>query len=183
MLGLFRGKKRCKRCPDLYRRSSRRLVKPALFLDHEVPDTVEGRYDMMVLHAFLVVHRLAADPEAGRQTSQAVCDQFFPEMDSAFREMGVGDLAVPKRMKSIGELYSGCASAYARALGSEDRGELVTALSRNVYDDPSGLDKRAAPLADYVRRAAALLADTPITALVEKAVPFSDASLPGRHAA
>jgi len=182
MLGLFRGKGDAN-VARIYSEILAQARQPALFLDHGVPDTVEGRYDMMVLHVFLVVYRLAADPQAGRQTSQAVCDHFFAEMDRAFREMGVGDLAVPKRMKSIAELYAGCASAYALGLGSEDPGDLVTALSRNVYDDPSGLDTRAAPLADYVRRAAALLSETPIGALIEKAVPFPDASLPGRHAA
>jgi cytochrome b pre-mRNA-processing protein 3 len=156
---------------------------PALFLAHEVPDTIEGRYDMMVLHVFLVVHRLSKGAQAARTAAQALCDRFFLEMDRALREMGVGDLTVPKRMKSIAELYAGCAAAYASALDSADPHALVAALSRNVYDDASGSDPRAVPLAQYVRRTADALASTETARLLNEGATFPDPSPDGRKAA
>jgi cytochrome b pre-mRNA-processing protein 3 len=157
--------------------------KPAFFVDHGVADTIEGRYDMMVLHVFLVVHRLSKDAGQGREAAQALCDRFFLEMDRALREMGVGDLTVPKRMKSIAEVYAGCAAAYAAALDTTDMHPLVVALSRNVYDEASGGDPRAVPLAHYVRRTADALASVETRRLLDEGVAFPDPSPGGRRAA
>ena len=182
MFGLFR-KNRDAVVDRIYDQILVQARQPSLFLDHAVPDTVEGRYDMMVLHAFLAVHRLGRAGDAGRDLSQAACNKFFAEMDLALREMGVGDLAVPKRMKTIAELYSGCSAAYAAALGCADDAALVAALARNVYDDPTGTDARAGPLAAYVRTAANSLAQAPDEMVLAGSLPFPSAGDSGRHAA
>jgi cytochrome b pre-mRNA-processing protein 3 len=182
MFDLFR-KKHEAASARLYAQILAQARKPALFVDHGVPDTIEGRYDMMVLHVFLVVRRLSRDEEQGRKAAQALCDRFFLEMDRALREMGVGDLTLPKRMKSIAELYSGCAAAYASALDAGDRGELDRALSRNVYDQPGGTDPRAVGLGDYVRRAEDALASIESVRLLDEGVTFPDPSPDGRKAA
>ena len=147
---------------------------PALFTDHAVPDTVEGRYDMMVLHLFLLVQRLQAGSAEAREIGQAVCDRFFTEMDRAMREMGVGDLTVPKKMTKIAELYAGCSQAYAGALAKADDEALIASLLRNVYEGQAPMAAHAAALAAYVRAAVARLASAPEAALVAAALPYPD---------
>jgi cytochrome b pre-mRNA-processing protein 3 len=137
MLGLFRNKHDAA-AAALYDAILAQARQPELFRDHGVPDTVEGRYDMMVLNAFLVIRRVSAVRDGGPALAQAAVDRFFAEMDRALREMGVGDLAVPKRMKSIAGLFAGCSLAYAEALAEPGEGALVAALLRNVFEgDPS----------------------------------------------
>jgi cytochrome b pre-mRNA-processing protein 3 len=158
MFGLFRNKARDAAIARLYEEIQAQARHPSLYLDFRVPDTVEGRYDMLVLHVFLVLHRLGRTPaDIGRQ-AQALCDHFFAEMDRALREMGVGDVTVPKRMKSIAEVYAGCSAAYAAGLAEPDDTALAAALSRNVYDRPDGGAEAAPALARYARRVATHLA-------------------------
>lgn len=172
MFGLFRNRQRERIVSRLYDEILAQARNPALFLDHGVPDTVEGRLDMMILHVFLFVHRMRGEDVAAKDAAQELCDRFFTETDRALREMGVGDLAVPKRMKKIGEVYAGCASTYAAALGQPGEVALAAALARNVYGDAADREPRAAALADYVRRAATLLAGVPALDLVEKGILF-----------
>jgi cytochrome b pre-mRNA-processing protein 3 len=182
MFGLF-GKRSDDMPARVYAEIVAQARQPALYLRHGVPDTIEGRYDMMVLHAFLVVRRLARDGQPGRDLAQQVCDRFFLEMDRALREMGVGDLTVPKRMKSIAELYAGCSSAYAAALDRRDEAGLAGALARNVYEDPTGMDARAAPLAAYVVRADDTLANAPAEQILAGPIPFPSPDAADQEAA
>jgi cytochrome b pre-mRNA-processing protein 3 len=183
MFALFRKQQRHEIVARIYGEVLTQARQPSLFRDHGVPDTVEGRYDMMVLHLFLVLRRLAGADEAMRDAGQAICDHFFIEMDRALREMGVGDFSVPKRMKVIAEIYAGCSAAYSEALAAQDEMRLVAALSRNVYGDPTGADPRAVALAAYVRRADAALAAQPASEIIGKVIRFPSPALVDRSAA
>jgi cytochrome b pre-mRNA-processing protein 3 len=121
-----------------------------------VPDTVNGRFEMVVLHTVLVLRRLEAEPVPIRTLGQGLFDQFCGDMDGSLREMGVGDLAVPTKMRKIGEAFYGRQTAYAAALEAPDPEALVGALARNVFGAPA--DPGAARLASYVRAAAGQLA-------------------------
>lgn len=126
---------------------------PVFYREYGVPDTVNGRFDMIVLHLCLALDRLERDP-AGRAMGQQVFDLFCSEMDGHLRETGVGDLTVPKRMKDIGESFYGRRQAYRAALASADPGDLAAALARNVYGRPQGGEGLAARrLAAYMRQA------------------------------
>lgn len=120
--------------------------KPALYTDFGVADTVDGRFEMVVLHMILVLDRLGAGDAEARAVSQAVFDLYCTDMDRSLREMGVGDLGVPKRMKAMTQRFYGRAAAYRAALAGGDHAALREALLRNVYNGPSGA---AAALADY----------------------------------
>lgn len=144
-----------------------------LYADYGVQDTLEGRYDMMVLHAFLALRRLAEGGEEGRRISQELCDQFFTEMDRAFREMGVSDLGVPKRMKTIGEVFAGASGAYAAALAEPTDAALAAALARNVYGQVSP-PAQAERLAAYVRRCERALSEAPVPSLLAEGLSFAD---------
>ncbi len=124
---------------------------PAFYRDYGVPDTVEGRFELIVLHLALVLDRLAAQPQL-RGLGQGVFDQFCQDMDNNLREMGVGDFAVPKHMRRVGEAFYGRAQVYRAASGSADVQALAHALARNIYGGTE--TKRAYRLAAYTREAA-----------------------------
>src|SRR5215469_6754681 len=123
-----------------------------------VPDTVNGRFEMVVLHLVLVLRRLEAEPSLGRELGQLLFDWCCGDMDGNLREMGVGDLAVPRRMRKIGEAFFGRQAAYTAALAASDPEPLVAALSRNVFDAPQEPALGAPLLAAYMREAASRLA-------------------------
>lgn len=107
----------------------------ALYEELGVADTFEGRFDMLVLFAVLVMRRLGEGPEAARDLSQALFDIMFRDMDRSLREMGVGDLSVGKRVRKLAEIFYGRASAYRNAIASGSEAELRGALRRNIYPD------------------------------------------------
>jgi cytochrome b pre-mRNA-processing protein 3 len=106
---------------------------PFLYASVGVPDTLDGRFDLVGLHAFLVIRRLQAQPAPGPALAQAVFDAMFNDMDMNLREMGVGDLSVGKKVKVMWEAFHGRATAYAAALDAGDTEALQAALARNVW--------------------------------------------------
>jgi hypothetical protein len=108
---------------------------PWLYLSLGVPDTLDGRFDLIALHAFLLVHRLQDEAAPGPDLAQAVFDAMFRDMDNNLREIGVSDLTVGKRVRAMWEAFHGRAKAYAAALEATDRLALETALARNVCPD------------------------------------------------
>src|SRR5512135_239165 len=99
---------------------------PVFYRDYAVPDTVNGRFDLIVLHLVLAFDRLTQDPVLPR-LGQGVFDRFCQDMDHNLREMGIGDLKVPKEMRRIGEAFYGRAQAYRAALAATADGPLVAA--------------------------------------------------------
>jgi cytochrome b pre-mRNA-processing protein 3 len=127
---------------------------PSFYADYGVPDTVNGRLDMIILHLVLLLRRTGSGPQALQAVGQEVFNLFCRDIDHNLREMGVGDLSVPKQMRRVGEAYYGRAAAYDAALAAGE-GELIEALTRNIFGGPSAGARR---LAAYVRKAAAELA-------------------------
>src|ERR1700704_6221839 len=92
---------------------------PCFYRDYAVADTVNGRFDLIVLHLALAVDRLTQD-EGLRSLGQGVFDRFCQDMDHNLREMGIGDLKVPQEMQRLGESFYGRAKAYQAALAELD---------------------------------------------------------------
>src|ERR1700712_4886290 len=111
---------------------------PLFYRDLAVPDTVNGRFDLLVLHLWMVLRRLRP-LEAGAGLSQPLFDRFCEDMDGNLREMGVGDLKVPKRMQAFGEAFYGRTAAYDLAL-TEGQEALAQALCKNILNGTE-LDK------------------------------------------
>ena len=130
---------------------------PAFYQIYGVPDTVNGRLEMIMLHTVLFLRRLESEAVPIRALGQGLFDQFCRDMDDSMREMGVGDLAVPRSMRRIGESFYGRQAAYGVALDAPDNGALAAALHRNVFADGSEPGP-ASRLAVYVREAARWLA-------------------------
>lgn len=121
------------------------------YRDYTVADTVSGRFDLIVLHLALVLDRLAQDP-ALRTLGQGVFDRFCQDMDHNLREMGVGDLTVPKELRRMGEAFYGRQMAYLAALALPDDGRvLVETVGRNIYGGSASAQAAAARLAAYIR--------------------------------
>ena len=124
---------------------------PAFYADFGVPDTVDGRFDMLVLHLVLLLRRLGQESELRRDLGQDLFDAFCRDLDANLREMGVGDLAVPKRMQRFAEAFYGRQAAYLEALSAAEPRAIENALARNIFaGDASG---NAVALADYVAAA------------------------------
>jgi cytochrome b pre-mRNA-processing protein 3 len=139
------------------------------YAEHGVPDTLDGRFEMIILHAFLVLHRVRGLPEA-QKFGQALYDVLFGDMDRALREMGTGDLSVGKQVKRMAEGFAGRTRAYQDGLAGT--GDLVDALRRNLYGTVTPRDEDLAFMAAYMKRQAALLANQDAGTIVAGTVAF-----------
>ena len=159
---------------DLYSRIVEQARTPAFYVEYGaaygVPDTVEGRYDLLTLHMFLVLRRLRREAETTKPFAQKLFDVMFRNMDDSLREMGVGDLKVGAKVRGLAEDFYGRLGAYERAL--EGEGSLEEALGRNVFGEEGAAGAR--PLAAYVRRAERELAAQGTEGLRRGVVRFPD---------
>lgn len=172
MFGLFRNREREAQISRLYDQILAQARHPAFFTEGRVPDTVEGRTDMMLLHLFLFLHRLKDETGEIHELARGVCDRFFAEFDRALREMGVGDLTVPKKMRKVADIYTGCSAAYGKAIMSGDPDELPEAVLRNIYGRSEDRRHQAQALAHHIRRATAALAAAPAQTFASGKIPF-----------
>lgn len=126
------------------------------FSDYQVPDTPDGRFDLIALHAALVLRRLHDEPARTTRLSQALFDRMFVDMDESLREMGVGDLSVGRIVKGLAKNFYGRLKAYGDALDADDAAMMQTALSRNLYrqmePEPAVLSAAAAYLQSTARQ-------------------------------
>ena len=136
--------------------------RPEFYARLGVPDSLDGRFEMVALHTFLVLRRLKSDAQAS-EARQALVDLFVEDMDANLREMGAGDLGVGRRVKAMAQALYGRIAAYEAGLAGPQEA-LAGALRRNLFGtaaepgpDPPVLDGLAA----YVRRESAGLALTP----------------------
>lgn len=111
---------------------------PGFYADLGVPDTAEGRFDMIVLHVVLVMRRLRAEDAVGRAMAQELFDVFFADMDRNLREMGTSDMSVPKRVRGMAEAFYGRAAVYDAAIDADSVEGLRAALERNLFTSRSG---------------------------------------------
>jgi len=146
---------------------------PEFYRGYGVPDTVDGRLDMIVLHMVLVLRQLTKPHGALPSSGQRLFDRFCQDMDDNFREMGVGDFAVPKRMQKVGEAFYGRAKVYESALADDSPGPLEMAVARNVFGaaEPTLGVRR---LAAYMRDVAARLSQQNADALTATKFQFPD---------
>ena len=160
------------RCYGLVVEQARR---PVFYQRYGVPDTLDGRFDMLALHAFLVMHRLKRQGEAARRFSRCLLETMITDMDQSVREMGVGDMGVAPRVKRMARGFNGRIHAYDRGLGVDGDEVLLAALDNNLYGTVLEPDPRVlADMVAYVREAAALLAVQPLEALLAGVVTFPE---------
>jgi cytochrome b pre-mRNA-processing protein 3 len=173
VVALFSRRRRVATAAAVYAAIVAQSRRTEFYSDYGVPDTPDGRFDLIVLHQALLVRRLAGEADL-RDLAQAVLDAFFRDMDGNLREMGVGDLAVPKKMLAFGEAFYGRLWAYDKALDAGDGIALAAALARNIYGETSAASTQVRRLAAYVVAAEAALSAAGTAALMSGTVSFAD---------
>jgi cytochrome b pre-mRNA-processing protein 3 len=172
ILQLFTRRRPAATIPALYGTIVAQARSPIFYTEYAVPDTVNGRFDMIVLHLALLIDRTEIEGAGSRTLGQDLFDHFCLEMDDNLREMGIGDLKVPKEMQKVAEAFYGRRAAYRSALAQAGDGTLAAALVRNVYAGAADRAPQAIRLAAYVRTAVHALATQ--TGLPDGALAWPD---------
>jgi cytochrome b pre-mRNA-processing protein 3 len=146
-----------------------RAREPFFFRALNVPDTVDGRFDMVALHGWLALERLKA--ARMEEAAQGLTDVLFVGFDEALREQGTGDMGMGRRMKAFANAFFGRLHAYS---GAKDETALAEALAKNIWRGKDPGD-RGLVLARYVADARAHLAAGDIAGGVLDFGPLPDA--------
>ena len=149
----------------------------ALYEALGAPDRIDGQFELLTLHAGLVLRRLAALGGVADAIAQDLVDSVFAHFDDTLREMGFSDIAVAKRLKAMGSAFYGRNAAYAAALDDGSPAHLATALARNVYGARGEAAPKAEALAHYVASLDAALASIPIEAFATGRFRFPPGSI------
>jgi cytochrome b pre-mRNA-processing protein 3 len=178
VLGLFRKDTLREPTERLYEKVAAAARQPELFAVHGVPDTVEGRFEALALHVFLITRRLDQLGENGSALAQSFIDRFFLDLDGAVRVIGIGDLSVGKKVKAYARNFYGRVEAYGAGLlpGAEpDR--LEDAVWRNLLGAADDLKHHAPALSGYMRKSAERLAALDLPAIQSAATLFAEEAL------
>jgi cytochrome b pre-mRNA-processing protein 3 len=154
--------------------------RPELYEALGAPDRMDGRFELLTLHAGLVLRRLAALGGVGDAVAQDLVDSLFSHFDDTLREIGYADVGVAKRLKTMGRAFYGRNAAYAAAL-DDTPAELATTLARNVYGAGGGDAPQAEALAHYVASLDAALGSIPIETFTEGRFRFPLGSIVVPH--
>ncbi len=138
MFGLLKVKNSCEQeAAQAYASMLERVREPLFYEGYGVPDTFDGRFDLLVVHAALIMEVLAGEGRAGQEFNQALFDVMFADMDQALRQMGAGDVSVPKHMRRMMKGFNGRVQAYEAA---RDDKALEGVLIRNLYGTATNPD-------------------------------------------
>jgi len=146
---------------------------PVFYTDLEVADTVEGRFDMIVLHAFVVMRRLKEGGDEVKDFAQSLYDLMFADFDLNLRELGVGDMGLARRVPKMAEAFYGRITVYEEGLStSDDDAALKEALDRNLYRKTPVKDESLLAMAHYLRKQAEHFEKTDVNELIKGQVSF-----------
>ena len=156
----------------LYRNLVDQARSPQFYLNVGVPDTLDGRFDMIVLHMVVVIERLSVIGAPAKELSQKLFDVMFDDMDQALREIGVGDLSVGKKVKTMARAFYGRLGAYDDAFQNGTDEALQAALKRNVFREAELAPERLEALAAYLQKVRATLRELELDVLASGRVQF-----------
>jgi cytochrome b pre-mRNA-processing protein 3 len=174
--------------PDSARRLYDAIVaqarQPAFYAELGVPDTLDGRFDLIALHAFLLLRRLKEDAGA-RDLAREVVEVMIADLDASLREMGAGDLGVGRRVKRMGEALYGRIAAYDAGMAAGPAA-LEAALRRNLYGTAEAAAGAAPAVAAYVMSCVNYLKNQDIHEIASGVLAFppgpgAPLAGPGRH--
>jgi cytochrome b pre-mRNA-processing protein 3 len=156
-----------------YSRVVEQSRRPGFFTDCGVPDTVDGRFELICLHAFLYLHRLKREQRRAAPLGQRFFDTMFADFDRSLREMGTGDLSVGREIKRMAEAFYGRVAAYEQGLAG-DESVLQPALQRNLFGTAPPTQPQLQAMACHVRREAARLRGQAVAELLAGKVSFGE---------
>ena len=128
---------------------------PSLYGPGRFPDTVEGRFEALVLHVLVTMRRLRTLPPPAEDVSQELVDAVFAHLEIALRELGVGDMGVPKRMKSLARAFYDRTLKYEAALSAGDADALTAEIAGRLGQEPASLAAAAEAILAAERRLSA----------------------------
>ena len=168
----FCGHNSAREAADIaYRRVVEQARQPVFFSDYGVPDTLDGRFELICLHAFLYLHRLKAHRPQSSAFCQSFFDRMFADFDRSLREMGVGDLSVGKHVKRMARAFYGRILSYEAGLAGDDS-VLAAALARNVFGTACAPQPAADRMAVHVRCAVRALRSQSVSDLLAGDISF-----------
>ena len=148
-----------------YQRIVDQARQPVFFTERGVPDTLDGRFELICLHAFLYLHRLKSERPQASRFCQCFFDRMFADFDRSLREMGVGDLSVGKHVKRMAQAFYGRVLSYEAGLAGDDT-VLAAALARNIFGTVGPPEAVPDRLLAYVRGAVSELHNQPVADLL-----------------
>ncbi len=186
----FKGRRVRVDAHNLYVKIVEQARQPVFYQACGVPDTLDGRFDLIVMHVFMVLHRLRAEEgmteqqkKLNRNMQVLLQEVLFADMDRALREMGVGDMGVGKRVKDMAQAFFGRQEAYSRALAPvQDQpvdghpGALKEAIVRNLFRGEFSESARPEELANYMMRQVASLKARNVDDILSGKIEFDNIS-------
>ncbi len=151
---------------------------PYFYRELGVPDSVDGRFDLIAIHVFLTMRRLRREGAAAEALGQDLSEIFFADMDVNLRELGASDIGVGKRVKRMIEGFYGRVDAYEKALASGQE-ELREVLRRNLYGTTAVEEDALTAMATYVACADRALEGQGWASLGEGKAAFPDPAKTG----
>jgi cytochrome b pre-mRNA-processing protein 3 len=146
------------------------------YTSYGVPDTFDGRFDLLLLHIFIVVNRMLGEGAAGHAFNQALFDVTFADMDQTLREAGIGDMGVPKHQRRMMKAFNGRMHVYEEAIKQGD-GAMVIALRRNLYgtlEDETVPDTQK--ILRYIKDSIAAMDRLPVQQILKGTAAFAPAN-------
>ena len=141
-----------------------------------MPDTPEGRFEIVGLHAALLLRRLRSEGAAGQALGQALFDLMFDDMDASLRELGVGDLSVGRQVRRLAGQFYARLSALDEVIGTGAASLVEPILRANVWlGGPPPSAAQVTALADYLVACGRLLGEQSAGALLRGEVTFAPA--------
>ena len=173
---LFRRRREAHAVAEFFVKIVAQAREPAFYRDLGVPDTLDGRFDMVVLHVFLVMRRLKGQGAAATERSRLLYETMIDNFEKSLLEQGVGDSGISRRVKTMARGMAGRIQAYDRALAADaDERLLEVALDNNVYGTVTDTNPgHLAAMAAYVRREAAGLEAQPLESLLAGDIRFGE---------
>jgi cytochrome b pre-mRNA-processing protein 3 len=143
---------------SLYDTIVARAREPIFHTQFGVADTLDGRFDLLTVHAFVVMDVLKSLGPAGQALGTALANLIFSGLDDALRQLGVSDVGMGRRIKAMANAFYGRLEAYG---GAADEGGLAASLLRNLYRGDEGKRRESSALAHYIAEARSRLRNEP----------------------
>ena len=144
---------------------------PAIYDTLNVPDTTEGRFEILVLHIFVCLERMNGK---AAPLAQDIVNLFFADMDTTSRELGVGDMVVPKKMRKLAAIYEDRIMAYKSAVAHTNGNILSNALLETVFGGEEASVSSARALRSYVGQLRQNLSKHPLEDLMAGRIDAPD---------
>ncbi len=171
--GLLSGSDSRERARALYGEIIVQARNPAFYTDFGVADDVEGRFDLLAIHQFLVLRRLKRAGKIEAHFANVLFETMVQDLEDNLREMGVGDLVVGKKVRKLVEGFLGRAERYEENLKGDDRSGLALTVARNIFADETLVDSpQVQAMVDYILHSARLLKSQKPARLMQAIVAF-----------